>query len=277
MKRLAATYKQKHYYRSKHHLVTSALADNRTGKKETLSFKKLIGNLSKLLLLLIISYGLAVFINQQLIVRSIECRALPGNYPCPDSLAQQCQTLYQKRLLFYPYDQLIASWSTPDLPFTNFVYQKFITGKLNLYFLFEQAQYLIIDEQNQAYGFTQTGHFTPIPTNDSLPQIFLSHQQLIPHLAQKQLDNVLAQQFSQLASLLKLTHTQIEKITLLSAKSLEIKTAKAVYWLDLFSLDENLQKLDFIEQSDYTQTNGQTIIDLRLNLPVVKKAIDDTI
>lgn len=79
MKRLAATYKQKHYYRGKHHLVTSTPTDNHANKKEVLSLRKLIVNFSKLLLLLIICYALAVFINQQLIVRSIECRALPGN------------------------------------------------------------------------------------------------------------------------------------------------------------------------------------------------------
>lgn len=276
MKRLAATYRQKHYYRGQKQLINENIATTSQLSNPQLSIKHLWKNLIKFFFLLVIIYALAVLINQQLIVRSIDCRVLPGNYACPNSLWQKCASLYQQRLLFYPYDKIIAGWHQADLPFKNFFYQKYITGKFKLYFSFNEADYLIIDEKGQSYGFDFNGQFTPIPPLGEIAKIYLHNQQLIPGLADKEIDNVLSQQFSQLASLLKLSPSKVETITLTSPKSLSLKTAKATYLLDLFSLDENLQKLDFIEQSDYTQVNGQAIIDLRLNLPVVQKAIDDT-
>lgn len=276
MKRLVATYRQKNYYRGYKQLINENKPVTFQLKNQQLLTKHLLKNLIKFLVLLGVIYSLTVLINQQLIVRSIDCRVIPGNYSCPDGLWQKSASLYQQRLLFYPYDQIIANWHQTDLPFKKFSYQKYITGKFKLFFYFNEADYLIIDEQGRSYGFDYNGQFTPIPPLENITKIYLSNQQLIPDLTNKVIDNALSKQFSQLASLQKLSTTKIETIALISPKSLSLKTAKATYVLDLFSLDENLQKLDFIEQSDYTQDNRKVIIDLRLNLPVVQKAIDDT-
>ena len=100
--------------------------------------------------------------------------------------------------------------------------------------------------------------------------IEINNEQVASGLIHRYLDPVLADKFYALTYLLAKQQTSVTKEVLTNLQSITLQTSKGNYLLDLFALDENLQKLAFLEHSDYNFNQKETLIDLRLNLPVIK-------
>jgi hypothetical protein len=92
-------------------------------------------------------------------------------------------------------------------------------------------------------------------------------------LSEYQLDPVLHQKFYDLVFLSTGQRAEWQTIALSGLQQLEITTRQARYLLDLFAIDENLQKLLYIEESDLWPKDQMTgVIDLRPNLPVIRSS-----
>lgn len=226
-------------------------------------------NVGKIVCLLLTFYVSGLLISNQFVVKKVTCLIYPGQWACPTALNEQCQQLLGKRLLFYNFANIISSWQNQQLPFISSNYQKIFPHHLLVTFTFHPPAYVLL-AHGQSYGFDAWGDYTPIPANNNSLLIEINNEQVASGLIHRYLDPVLADKFYALTYLLAKQQTSVTKAVLTNLQSITLQTSKGNYLLDLFALDENLQKLAFLEHSDYNFNQKETLIDLRLNLPVIK-------
>lgn len=256
------TKKQQYFHRGV--VKNKSAADS---KKFSLpSFYLQIGKIVCLLFTIYVSW---LLISTQFVVKKVTCLIYPGQWACPTALNEQCQQLLGKRLLFYNFANIISSWKNQQLPFISSNYQKIFPHHLLVTFTFHPPAYVLL-AHGQSYGFDAWGDYTPIPTSDNPLMIEINNEQVASGLIHRYLDPVLADKFYALTYLLAKQQTSVTKAVLTNLQNITLQTSKGNYLLDLFALDENLQKLAFLEHSDYNFNQKETLIDLRLNLPVIK-------
>jgi len=219
--------------------------------------------------LLVALIGLKIFLDHQFVVTAVYCRLGRHTTPCPQSLQNSVQSLIGKPMLFYNFEQVLSSLRSPSLPFVSVNYEKVIPGTLIVGFDFAPPAFYLTPDGQTLYGFAASGDYTIMPSEVPVPTLRLTDPEVLTQLHDFYLDPALHQKILQLLYLAgdKLLAWTME---IESFNCLRITTAKATYLLDLFSLDENLQKLDYIEQNRQPTTFQE--IDLRLSLPVVRPA-----
>jgi len=172
-------------------------------------------------------------------------------------------------MLFYNYYHRLNSLFQPSLNFQSFSYVKLLPHTLKINFIFSPPVYQLVTPNNLIMGFDQFGEYSFIPPDDNVLIIKSHHQATNQALTQYQLDPVLHQKFMQLDYFTTDQRQNWQTVNFIALNHLEIVTSKATYILDLFNLDENLQKMTFLEDNWQSLDHGQ-IVDLRFRLPVIK-------
>ncbi len=221
------------------------------------------------LLTILLIIGLHIFINRYFLVRKVSC-TINHSLPCTQSLIIATDEFIGKPMLFYNYHHRLNSLFQPSLNFQSFNYVKLLPYTLKINFIFQPPTYQLVTPNNLIMGFDQFGEFSFLPPEDNVLIIKSYHQVTNQALTQYQLDPVLHQKFMQLDYFTADQRQNWQMVNFIALNHLEIITTKATYILDLFNLDENLQKMTFLEDNWQSLDHGQ-IVDLRFRLPVIKE------
>jgi hypothetical protein len=190
---------------------------------------------------------------------------------CPVVVTESVKNFVGRSLFLTNFRQELWAFRRQDFSFTDVSYQKQLSGQLNVDFAFAPPLYLLVAPGDKQFAFDEFGHYTLTADKYHLPQIMVEAPEILLALTQYQLDPVVHQKIYDLLYLSREQWSEWSAITLVSLRQLEIVTAQARYLLDPFSLDENLQKLVYLETSDFwVDHDSKLVIDLRLNVPVVK-------
>ncbi len=216
-------------------------------------------------------------INHFFVVTKVYCTLNRDNTPCPLSLATQTQNLIGKPMLFSDISSMLTEFRTPVLNFTTATYKKVLPGTILVNFDFAPALYQLTLPTGQTFSFDRAGRYTLAPVATDNFAILIAHPATANSLVSSYtLDSVLAQKFAFLEYFSREKRHYWQKVIFYDLDKLAIVADDRTYMLDLFSLDENLQKFFYL-QKNWTPADSDfstSIIDLRFRLPVIRAATD---
>lgn len=203
------------------------------------------------------------------LVTQVYCTVNQSTTPCSQSMVDTLQTMIGQPLFFNNFDQqLQALWSL-QTPFSRATYAKVLPGTLYLNFDFNPAAYQLA-VNGQIFTFDQAGQFTLSPTSSaSALLITVDYPPLQASVNHWQLETAVAGKLNELAYYSQGARTDWQSVTLVNLNQLTIVTSQATYLLDLMDIDEDLQKMTYIQKNWLTELAHPTV-DVRFQLPVIK-------
>lgn len=210
------------------------------------------------------------FSQKVFVVQQVYCTINDSNTPCSQSLQEATQKMIGQPLLFQNYTQTFHDLSHQHLHITNLSYHKVLPGTLFLNFNFPPTLYQLVLPDGQAMNFAANGQFTLTPANEQTLKIKVNYEPALVELTNYQLDLVLQQKLEFLEYFSRDLRDNWQEVTFVDLNTLQIVIDGRIYILDLFSLDDNLQKLTYLRQANWTPSDEITNIDLRFRLPIVK-------
>lgn len=206
------------------------------------------------------------------VIKQVFCTLNQSSTPCPASLNAASQNLIGQPMLFNNIDKQLTSARTASLNFSALTYRKVFPHTVFLNFDFSPAVYQLRTPDGQIFAFDQEGNFTLKPAAQDLFTLDLAYQPAIDNLlSQNQIDLILQQKFIFLEYFSRDQRQNWQSVTFRDLNTLEIVIGQQTYFLDPFELDDNLQKLAYLQKNYLPSDDVAQTIDLRFNLPVVKK------
>ncbi len=243
----------------------------RNANREKFSQPKLITKLTFWFFWLIVFFLLYLGGQKYFKIDRVFCLVNKSSTPCPIVLAQESQKLIGQPMLFNNINKQFLFLRQPTLNFVSLDYQKVLPGTIFLNFNFNQALYQLITPDGQVFSFAHDGQPTLTLPTDQVLQIQVQYPPTIEDLNQWRADLVLQQKFLFLEYFSRGKRESWDKVVFQDLNTLLISSGQQTYFLDLFDLDDNLQKLDYL-QENYLAPPKKQVIDLRFNLPIVMEA-----
>jgi hypothetical protein len=209
------------------------------------------------------------FIGHVLVVEQVYCIISTSSTPCPQSLQDDVQELVGKPLFFYNFEQKLSNLRAANLPFTKVEYYKILPHSLLVDFAFTDPLYQLTSDGATFWSFDEQGQYTITPAAQNVLRVWAAEESVSRGLSVYQVEDLLHQKLRDLAYLSQDSRANWTLLELIALNQLEITTDKATYVLDLFSLDEDLQQLDYLE-ANWRPEIASPRVDLRLRLPVVQ-------
>lgn len=221
-------------------------------------------------ILLLGFFALFIFLaGRFFVITKVYCTLNETSTACSQSLYDATQELVGQPFLFNNISSKMTKLKSPQLNFQTVSYRKVLPGTLFVNFNFSPAAYKLILPNNNSFTFDQEGNFTLAPNTTDVLNIQVLYQPTINALNGQQLDLVLAQKFAFLEYFSREKRANWQELVFRDLNNLEITIDDNVFIVDLFDLDDNLQKLFYLQKQWQPETKGQTI-DLRFKLPIVR-------
>jgi hypothetical protein len=217
--------------------------------------------------------GLAVLyflLTKGLMVKEVECSINQGVSECPAGIKQNLEYLFDKPMFFYNFKEELEGWRTDEFNFAVVSYAKELPGTVKINFTFLEPTFKLTGKNQESYFFDVFGRHTMIFGAREILEVEVRNEQLWEKIASFQLETLLEQKLYNLLYLSEGRRENWLRVIIYDIEYVEIQTRKATYLVDFLAVDENLQKLDFIERSDFKSEAEDPVVDLRLNWPVVK-------
>lgn len=218
-------------------------------------------------ILLLVIY---LLLQKTLVVRQVYCTINNSSTPCSQSLQNATQNLIGQPLLFQNYEKNFANLADQHLYISNLSYHKIFPGTLFINFNFPETLYQLVLPDGQTMNFAANGQFTLTPATADTLQINVVYPDALAELTDYQLDLVLQQKLEFLEYFSRSWRSNWQKVTFVDLNTLQIVINNRTYTLDLFTLDDNLQKLEFLQQANWQPDEDIQEIDLRFRLPILK-------
>lgn len=203
------------------------------------------------------------------VITKVYCTLNETSTACTQSLYEATQQLVGQPFLFNNLGAKMNQLKSPQLNFQSVSYRKVLPGILFVNFNFSPAVYKLTLPNGNSFTFDQEGNFTLAPNTAEVLEIQILYQPTINALSQQQLDLVLAQKFAFLEYFSREKRSLWQQLVFRDLNNLEIVVQDNTFILDLFDLDDNLQKLFYLQKQWQPTTKGKTI-DLRFKLPIVR-------
>ncbi|MDO5561487.1 MAG: hypothetical protein Q4G02_01805 [bacterium] len=210
------------------------------------------------------------FSQKVFVVQRVYCTINNSSTPCSQSLQEAAQKMIGQPLLFQDYANNFRSLAEQHLYIKDLSYHKVLPGTLFLNFNFPSALYQLILPDGQTMNFATNGQFTLTPATEQTLKIKVNYEPALVELTNYQLDLVLQQKLEFLEYFSRDLRDNWEEVNFIDLNTLQIVIDGRTYVLDLFSLDDNLQKLAYLKQANWVPDDDITNIDLRFRLPIVK-------
>lgn len=221
-------------------------------------------------ILLLGFFALLIFLaGRFFVITKVYCTLNETPTACSQSLFDATQELVGQPFLFNNIGAKMNRLKSTDLNFRSVAYRKVLPGTLFVNFNFSPAAYKLILPNHSSFVFDQDGNFTLAPNTADVLAIQVLYQPTVNALNQHQLDLVLSQKFAFLEYFSREKREHWQQLVFRDLNSLEITTQDNTYLVDLFDLDDNLQKLFYLQKQWQPTTKGQTV-DLRFKLPIVR-------
>ncbi len=236
------------------------------------SDRKLIRPLFWLLALLIFFVVIYFLTRRFFVVRRVGCIINRTNTPCSASLWEAAHKLQGQPLLFADFATILESAHTEGTDFDYVTYYKILPDSVIADYHFPSPVYSLSIGDGSPLGFSLDGRYTIATGEADLIHIRSHYAPLNERLAQFGVDELLHQKFLELDFYSRGHRDNWQWVTLYSRGHMQIATPNAVYDVDPFQLDENLQKLYYVEKNRHSDKYQE--IDLRLNVPVVRDLVN---
>lgn len=211
---------------------------------------------------------LLFFAGKYFVITKVYCTLNGTNTACTQSLYDATQKLLGQPFLFNNINEKMQTLHSPQLNFQRVSYYKVLPGTLFVNFDFTPALYQFVLPDGQHFTFDAQGDFTIAPVDNDLLTVQVLYAPAIQALSQQRLDLVLAQKFIFLEYFSREKRADWDQLVFRDLNTLEITAKGNTFILDLFDLDNNLQKLFYLQKNWRPEKTGLTI-DLRFKLPVV--------
>jgi len=225
-----------------------------------------------LVLLVAFLIALYVLIQHFFVVRRVSCILNLSSTPCSASLAATAQKLLGRPMLFADFQSLLESTRSAHTDFDYVTYYKLLPDRVVVDYHFPEPIYQIAIADGPWLGFALDQRYTIATGAADLLQIRSYYLPLNQQLAQFTSDDLLHQKFLELEFYSQGQRDQWQAVSLHSLNLLQIETPHAVYDVDPFDLDRNLQKLFYVEKNRRSEQKQE--IDLRLHVPVVRDLLN---
>jgi hypothetical protein len=212
-------------------------------------------------LILICNY----LVRTYLVVKEIHCR-INTDTPCPPEINLTHQALIGQPLLFFNFNQSLNALKTPQFNFSTADYQKMLPHILLITYHFPDPLYQL-HYNSQSFPISVFGTHTF--ANTAPLDIIVYYEPIFDDLSHYQLNPTIHQKLRDLEYLSRDHRQTWQQLLFYDLSEFHIVTTNATYIIDLFHLDENLQKLDFITTSNLS-IPASSLIDLRPNSPIIK-------
>jgi hypothetical protein len=191
---------------------------------------------------------------------------------CPSLLLTKLEEVRGRALFFTNYQDLIAGLRSSNVDFDDFSYQKVLPDTLRLHFSFAAPVYQVVSAGQNYYltqrgGFTQEGTAGLLVVNDRTGK-------LGAELANYHLDDFFQQKMLELNYYWRESGLALGEVDYDDVGQVMVRVGEQAYVIDLTNLDENWQKVVFIEENDWpTERKAMKgkVIDVRFRLPVVRE------
>ncbi len=221
-------------------------------------------------ILLLGFFALFIFLaGRFFVITKVYCTLNETSTACSQSLYDATQQLVGQPFLFNNIGAKMNQLKSSNLNFQTVAYRKVLPGTLFVNFNFSPAAYKLILLNGNSFTFDQEGNFTLAPSTTDVLNIQVLYQPAIDVLNEQRLDAVLAQKFAFLEYFSREKRASWQQLVFRDLNSLEITVDDNTFIVDLFDLDDNLQKLFYLQKQWQPETKGQTI-DLRFKLPIVR-------